>query len=66
MGAVQAAAKHAQIRRTLEELDCSDYKELQTLFFNPCPGGRGRKVQPRNNGILNRVVNRALFVAVVT
>ena len=43
MSAAQAAAKHARVRRTLEELNCSNYEELQTLFFNPRPGGGGRK-----------------------
>ena len=42
MSAAQAAAGHARVRSTLNELSCSNYEELQTSFFNPRPGGRGR------------------------
>ena len=38
----KAAAKHARVRRTLDKLNCSNYDELQTSFFNPPPGGGGR------------------------
>ena len=52
--AATAAAKHARVRRTLDKLNCSNYDELKTSFFNPAPrggggcGGRRRRTQ-RNN-----------------
>lgn len=36
----KAAAKHAQVRRTLNELNCSTYDELQMSFFSSPPGRR--------------------------